>query len=170
MVDRNQAARERAHAQRMFNQDLQRFVRLLNEGKTGLLDRFNVQVQPGDLVLYQPDWQQVYDVIDIAPEMDPQHPVGTLTMKLRCTIDVKFIAGHRSMTIIKCGRRPEADETQKTPAPLLASPGSQPPAAETGGDTEAAASEASAAPPSHVTTPEDAPDYVGDRGSEEPQS
>lgn len=129
MTDRNEAVRQREHAQRMFNQELVKFTRLLNEGKTGLLDRFGVQVNPRDLTLYTPDWPLVFDVVDVTPVLDPSHPVGTLNMELRCTVNVKFIAGQRSMNIIKCGRRPEPDAEGKPATADLASPGSEAPSA-----------------------------------------
>lgn len=124
MVDRNQAAREREHAARMFQQDLAKFTRLLNEGKTGLVDRFGVQLTPGDLTLYSPDWPLVFDVGNITPVMDPSQPVGALNMVLTCTVNVKFMSGVRAMTLIKCGRRPEAGAD-----PSLAAPGSEAPTA-----------------------------------------
>jgi len=122
MVDRNQAAKDREQAQRELQQQIQKFARAMNEGKTGMVDRFGVKIEAGHYVLYRPMHDLIFEVIDVAPSLNPQHMVGTVVLKLACTTDVQFIAGQRAMTMIKCGQR-AADEEG---AADLKQPGSEP--------------------------------------------
>ena len=143
MVDRNQAARDREQAQRELQQQIQKFARAMNEGKTGMVDRFGVKIEAGHYVLYRPMHDLIFEVIDVAPSLNPQHMVGTITLKLACTTDVQFVAGQRAMTVIKCGQR-AADEEG---AADLKSPGSEPAADQLdarahAGDGDGAAQEA----------------------------
>lgn len=123
MVDRNQAAREREQAQRELGQQLQKFARLLNEGKTGLIDRFGIQLRPGDYLLYRPTFDLIFEVVDIAPVLDQSRPAGYLKLKLACETTIEFVAGQRAMSIVKCGQR----SVEEGGAAEIQPPRSQPP-------------------------------------------
>ena len=127
MADR--VAKDRQQAERELNQQIQKFARLMNEGKTGMIDRFGVKIEPGHYVLYRPMHDLIFEVVDVVPSLNPQHMVGTVILKLACATDVQFVAGQRAMTLLKCGQR-AVDEEGKTE---LIQPGSQP-ASELAGD------------------------------------
>jgi len=121
MADRNQTARDREQAQRELGQQLQKFARLLNEGKTGMIDRFGIAITPGAYVLYRPTFDLIFEVVDVAPILDMSRPAGYLKLSLACETTIEFVAGQRGMSIVKCGERSKVEGEA-----AIQPPGSQP--------------------------------------------
>jgi len=149
MVDRNQATRDRDQAQRELSQQLQKFARDLATGRTGLVDRFGIKITPGCYVMYRPDIDLIFEVVDVVPILDHSRPPGHLRAKLIATSDVEFVAGTRAMTMVKCGEK-SIESTGETVA-AIQPPGSVPPldeslpAGPTDGSGQAAPAEGDAA-------------------------
>ena len=130
MTDRNQAAKDREQAQRELNQQLQKFARQLNEGKTGLLDRFGIKLMPGHYVIYRPTFDLIFEVVDVVPILDATRPPGYLTLKLSCTTSIEFVAGQRGMSLIKCGEKSIEGDTAVIQPPGSVPPEGPPPASD----------------------------------------
>ena len=105
----SRAEKDRQQAMVEARQQIAKFARDLNSGKTAMLDRFGAKVEPGDYVLYRPMHDLIFEVVDVKPSLDLQHPVGTLTVVMQCSTDVQFMASMRAMTLIKCGMRAKDD-------------------------------------------------------------
>lgn len=105
MVDRNRAAKDRQQAEFELRQQLQKFARDLAAGQTGMVDRFGAKIEPGDFVLYRPQHDLIFEVLDVAPILDMTAAPGVIKLVLRADTDVQFFASQRSMTLIKCGSK-----------------------------------------------------------------
>jgi len=149
MVDRNQAAKDREQAQRELGQQLQKFARLLNEGKTGMIDRFGVKLGVGAYVVYAPPHDLIFEVLDVAPVLDMSRPAGYIKLKLVAETTIEFIAGQRAMNVIKCGEKAAEGEVAIQP------PGSVPPEDQPA-DQGPSEAEAAAMDPPPVLPPADA--------------
>ena len=157
MADRNAIARDKLMdeiALKKQQKAMREFAQALSTGQAAMLDRFGVQVTKDNLIMYHQPYDLVFVVEDVIPILDPRMPPGLVHVKLSCTTDLQIAVNQRSMTVIACGQRENAETSVLTP-----------PAGEVG-----------AAPPSEEAPPgalDETPEAIADRlaalrGAEDP--
>lgn len=134
--DRNQQARDAfavgAQQRRMREQLQQMFAVFAGDyaaGKVGVIDRFAVRIKKGDLVLWTPPHQLVYEVVDIQPILQPMQnqPIGQIQVVLHLTAPVTFMAEQPAMGMIVVGHQSDPEHAELT-TPTGATKDNVPPA------------------------------------------
>jgi len=128
-MDRNEAARLQFKQQQAMCQAQQQFRQALAAGTVTLIDRIGQPVKEGDLVIYHPPWDFVYEIAEIKPILDPRVAPGNVEVTLTCRAPVHFTVGPPIMTMIRVGHQHEPghaslDEVQQA-APAAAAPATE---------------------------------------------
>lgn len=90
----------------------QRFAQDVASGVAVALDRFKVTLEIGDLVVYAPPIDSVYQIMDIKPLLDPRQPAGLVQMILSCTLPIYLPVMQATGNLIKCGHVPTAAQAE----------------------------------------------------------
>lgn len=120
-------ARERAHADAAVG-------RAIVEGNPSVFpkDRFGVPIAPRTNVLFRPSYDFVYEVVDVAPVIDPRVPPGQVRLTLQSTTSITVPAGMPLMNMVVIG---VANQAEPAAAPSddadLEPPADPPPAEDT---------------------------------------
>ena len=103
--------------------------RMVASGQVKPLDRFRNPITEGCMVLYRIAVDAVYSVQSVRPSLDSSHPLGTLIVELKCTMQVPVPAGVPMPTMIVVGGIPPTEygtdsADQRDPVPDRAGTGS----------------------------------------------
>jgi len=135
-----------AHAREEFQQAQQRraFAAAVSQGQAAALDRLGRPVRQGDLVLWHPPDDLIFEVLGVSVPLDPRMPPGVLTMTLGVTVPVNVQANTPVRPLLHVGR---------VPAEAEAAPAEAAPTTEGTGDDDATIEDTQAHEEAH-----DAPD------------
>lgn len=107
-MDRNQSARNEFAAA----QQRAAFARQLQAGTVNVLDRLAAPIRKGDLVIWQPPFDLVFNVLDVGPNLDPNVPPGVVRVVLQATVPLDVPAGQPQMKMIRVGSEKEPGHAQ----------------------------------------------------------
>lgn len=87
------------------------------------MDRFGAPCIPGAKILYRPDFDFVYEVLEVAPVLDPGAPPGMIKVTMVAETTIVLRAGQLAMNMVRIGvAAPEesvpsdAPDAEATPA------------------------------------------------------
>jgi len=112
--DRNKLARDqfamRQQQQQIAKQIQHAFAAFAGDwaaGKVRVLDRFAVAIKKGDLVLWTPPHQLVYEVVDVQPILQPiaNQPIGQVQITLELKAPVVFMVEQPAMGVVVVGHQ-----------------------------------------------------------------
>jgi len=78
-------------------------------------DRFGVPIRPGQHVLYRPEIDVVYQVLDVKPILDPRMPTGSVQLVLTVTMPLVLGTQQPIGRLIAIGTPPEVEVTDAEP-------------------------------------------------------
>lgn len=114
----------------------------LTTGAIQVQDRFGRGVRPGDLVLFHPEQDILYQVDSITPVMDPAAQPGLVTLQMTARVPVYAMAGQPVLNMVFI------DHTTQRMASESGAEGTVP----VGGASPGSSDEAGGAPPAHSGT------------------
>lgn len=82
---------------------MQRFQRDVASGVVGPKDRFGARLNPGDMVIFQPETDLVFDVMDVKPNFSPGVPPGVVDVILGVQFRVTYLANTMQPRLMKVG-------------------------------------------------------------------
>ena len=100
-MDRNEQARQEF----ALAQQRRAFAQAVTSGQAAVLDRLAQPVAKGALVLWRPPHDLIYEVVDVAPVLDPRQPPGLVQLTLMSTAPVTFYAGQPAMSLVVIGQQ-----------------------------------------------------------------
>lgn len=102
---------EAAHA------EIRKFLTALSAGQAAAVDRFNRKIEVGQKLLVSTPVDLVFDVVGIAPVLDPQAPPGLINVQVTVTVPITVQANRPAQNVIIIGeaapQATAADSTQK---------------------------------------------------------
>lgn len=110
----------------------QQFLRALSAGQVHAIDRFGLPIEAGSKVEFHGSLDLVFDVVGVAPILDPKVPPGMLNVTLTVTFPMQLRANQITPTLI---RLPHLE--QQAPQAVVEG-GEKPPNNEAQGDEPAA--------------------------------
>ena len=69
------------------------FRQAVAQGRVGAVDRFNKEIQVGDLLMLRTDVDLLFTVVEVGPSLDRNLPPGIMKVKLTTTFDLNTQAG-----------------------------------------------------------------------------
>lgn len=102
----------------------QAFAQALSAGDPHALprDRFGVAIRPGMKVLYRPNVDMIFDVVDVRPVLDPRLPPGVVTIVLQAAAPVSVRIGQPVINMIVIATDAPKDGAEADPAPPVGEP------------------------------------------------
>lgn len=93
---------EERRKQEQLAQARQSFAAAVSSGDPMALprDRFAVAIKPGMKVLYRPNVDMIFDVVDVRPVLDPRLPPGVVTVVLQGAAPVSVRVGQPVVNMI----------------------------------------------------------------------
>jgi hypothetical protein len=86
------------------------FAARVHAGELNALDRLGRKLQKGALVVWRPEQETVWEVVDIAPVLDPSAPQGFIRVTLAAGGTLNAFANNVQPHVIIVGQRaPEPD-------------------------------------------------------------
>jgi len=109
-------------AQREFV--LRQFAAQVANGQASAIDRINQKIEVGSLVVYRPPCDLIFEVLDIAPVLNPNEPPGKIKLVLSTILpDLVVMANVRQLNMIVIGKQiseghADISGPKMTPEPL----------------------------------------------------
>lgn len=91
------------------------------------VDRFGAPVTPGSKIIYRPEFDFVYDVLEIRPVLDPKAPPGWISVTMVTETTLTIPAGMVQMNMVRIGTTESADDSKLSDAPPPPDPPAEPP-------------------------------------------
>lgn len=118
-----------------------RFLSALSAGQAGARDRFNNIIEGGQKLLYKTPYDLIFDVVSVAPVLDPQAPPGMMDVMLTVTFPLRVMANQANpgaVIVAKAqpqeqpasGQAQEAEDHSSNDAPPTTSIGDETPMVE----------------------------------------
>lgn len=107
----------------------QSFAQAVSNGEAPPRDRFGVAVTPGTRLLYRPNVDMIFDVVDVRPVLDPRMGPGFVTIILQASAPITCRVDQPLVSMIVVGMMPvEGAETPVDPpaAPVVDEPADPP--------------------------------------------
>ena len=83
------------------------------------VDRFGAPVTPGSKIIYRPEFDFVYDVLEIRPVLDPKAPPGWISVTMVTETTLRIPAGMVQMNMVRIGTTAPAEEAVRVTRRLL---------------------------------------------------
>ena len=94
--------------------EIKKFLTALSAGQAAPVDRFNRKIEVGQKILLSTPVDLVFDVVGIAPVLDPQAPPGLINVQVTVTIPITCQANRPAQNVVIIGEtQPSADPTKE---------------------------------------------------------
>ena len=110
-----QEAAQRRQIMHQLDQQKAAFALDFAAGKAALVDRNGMQLDKGQLILWSPPPGFTYwQVIDLKPNVQPNVPVGVVTLTIQATVPLHYQVGRScgDVLIVGAAQRVEAVDTE----------------------------------------------------------
>lgn len=97
------------------------FARRVNTGSIPVIDRMGNQLKPEMVIIYDPEVDQIFEVVNIAPVLDPSAPQGLARVTLQATCQVVVPLGQPIQRFMFCGFK-SAEAQQRAIAEATGAP------------------------------------------------
>ena len=122
-MDRNFVARQRFAEQQRLKKQNAAVRQAVQQGQFPVIDRIGQAIAVGDLFVWKPPFDMVYEVKELAPILDPSVQPGAMRLIVECRTEMKILAGQPQMGMIRVGSTVEAANEgvpDEAPAPSAA--------------------------------------------------
>ena len=122
--------RDERFKQEELGRHMQTFAQAVAAGDARTLprDRFGVAVQVGTKVLYRPNVDMIFDVVDVRPVLDTRVGAGVVTIVLQTTAPITCRVGQPLVSMIVVGVAGQQDGATAPADPPPADPPADTPA------------------------------------------
>ena len=89
--------------------EIKKFLTALSAGQAAPVDRFNRKIEVGQKILLSTPVDLVFDVVGIAPVLDPQAPPGLINVQVTVTVPITCQANRPAQNVVIIGEgQPQA--------------------------------------------------------------
>lgn len=102
----------------------QKFAQQFSSGAVHLMDRFNNPIEKGSLVLFRADakFDPIYQVVDVAPILDPTQPPGLVKIVLTMGFATPYHTARPASDLIVVGKSDESGNHASVEGPKMSPP------------------------------------------------